>query len=115
MSQKGEVLALGVTAWNSGNLGARRINSSLLAEHVIGDVGATNPDVHLTTDGGAEDTIVLVAELLHSKPWSHRVDIVDASDIGDGAPRARKEFESWRRGVSLGVFVDLDCSNEDED
>src|SRR6201999_3514447 len=67
MSEKGKVLTLRVTAWNSRDHGARRVDSGLLAEQVVGDLLVTNPNVHLTADGVAEDTIVFIAEFLHGE------------------------------------------------
>jgi hypothetical protein len=111
VGQKREILTLGVTAWNSGHLRARGIDPGLLAQQVVGDVGVTDPDVHLPTDGGAEDTVVLVAKLLHGKPGGHWVDIVDASNVGDGAGRAWDELEPWGWLVSLGVLENLNSSD----
>jgi hypothetical protein len=45
--------------------------------------------VHLTTDGGPEDPIVLVTEFLHGEPRCHWVDIVDTSNVGNSAGWAR--------------------------
>ena len=90
VGQKREILSLRIASRNRGDLGSRRVDPGLLAEQIIGDLGITNPDVHLTADGGAEDTVVLIAELLHRKPreplgstsWI-------ASNVGDGAGGTR--------------------------
>src|ERR1700712_1328766 len=114
MGQKREVLALRVAAWHSRHLRTGRIDSGLLAEQVIGNLRITNPDVHLSADGGPENAIVFIAELLHGEPWGHWVNIVDTPDIGDGARGTGEELEPRRWLVSLRILEYLDSSNEDE-
>ena len=115
VGQKWEVLTLGVTAWNCRYHWPGRVDSRLLAEQVIGNLRITNPDMHFATDSGTEDTTIFITELLHGKPWLVWVDIVDASDVGDGARGTRDELQTRRRSVSQHVLYNLDRSNENED
>lgn len=115
MLEEREVLALGVASWDRRDHGARRVDSGLFAQEVIGDVGVSNPNVHLTTDGGAEDATVLVGELLHGEPWAVGVDIVDASNVGDGRGGAWDQLQAWRRSVFEHVLDELDGGDEDKD
>jgi hypothetical protein len=94
MSQERQILALGVTARNSRHHGARRIDSSLLAEQIICNVRVTNPDVHLTTDSAAEDTLVFIGELPHGEPRAIGIDIVNAAKVGYGASWTGHELQA---------------------
>ena len=93
MSEKRQILTLGVGTWNSRHLGSGRIDSGLLAEQLICNLLVTNPDMHLTADRVAEDTVVLVAELPHGKPRAIRVNIVYTANIGNRRGGARHELE----------------------
>lgn len=115
VSQEREILALGVTAGNSRHHGTGRINLGLLAQKIIANIGVADPDVHLTADGGTEDTIVIITELLHGEPWAVGVDIMDASNIRDGGGRTGDELETWWRTISKHVFGDLDGTDDEED
>jgi len=115
MSQQRKILALRIAARNGGHHRSGRINLGLLAQQIVTNVGVTNPDVHLTTDGGAEDTIILVTELFHGEPWLVWVDIVDASNVRDGGGRAGDELEAWWRTVPKHIFDDLDSTDDNED
>lgn len=115
MSQERKVLTFGVAAWDSGHHGSRRIDLGLLAQQIKANIGVTNPDVHLTTDGGAKDTVVFITELLHGEPRAVGVDIMDASNIGNGGGRAWDELETWWRTISEHILDDLDGTDDEED
>ena len=105
MSQQGQILTLAVRTRNSGHLRPAGVDSGLFAEQIIGNLRVTHPDMHLTTDSGSEDTIVFVAELLHRKPRTHGIDIVDASNIWDGGCWSRHKLEAFGRLVVDALVV----------
>lgn len=114
MSQKREILTLRVAPWDSRHHRARRVDSGLLAEQIVGDVRITNPDVHLTANGGTEYTIVFITKLFHSEPRRVGVDIMHPSDIGDRAGWTGEELETRRWSISHHISYDLDGSDENE-
>jgi hypothetical protein len=71
--------------------------------------------VHLTADGGTEDTIVFIRELFHGEPRRVWVDIMHPADIWDCAGRTGEELETWRWSISHHISYDLDGADENED
>lgn len=115
MSKKGKILALRVAAGNSRHHRSGRIDLGLLAQQIEANIGVTNPDVHLAADGGAEDTIVFITELLHGEPWLVWVDIMNASNVGNGGGRAGDELETWWRTISEHILDNLNSTDDNED
>jgi hypothetical protein len=73
--------------------------------------------VHLAADGGAENTTVLVRELLHREPGAVGVDIVNASEVGNRASRAGHELQARASGwliVDEEVVEQAEARNESE-
>jgi len=108
-------LSLRVTPGNSWDHGAGGVDGGLLAKKIVGDFGVTDPDMHFTANCQAEETVVLITKLPHRVPWSHWVDIMDATNVGDGAPGAGNELQTWWRLVFQKISDELDCGDEEED